>query len=68
MNALETLKEYWGYNSFRPMQENIVDEALAGRDVLAIMPTGGGKSVCFQVPALMKEGIAIVVTPGSLTA
>lgn len=63
MNALETLREYWGYDSFRPMQENIVDEALAGRDVLAIMPTGGGKSVCFQVPALMKEGIAIVVTP-----
>lgn len=63
MNALETLKEYWGYDSFRPMQEQIVGEALAGRDVLAILPTGGGKSVCFQVPALMKEGIAIVVTP-----
>ncbi len=63
MDALEILKEYWGYDSFRPMQEDIVNAALDGKDVLAILPTGGGKSVCFQVPALMKEGIAIVVTP-----
>ena len=63
MTAQETLKEYWGYDSFRPMQEDIVNTALEGRDVLAILPTGGGKSVCFQVPALMREGIAIVVTP-----
>ena len=63
MTAKETLKEYWGYDSFRPMQEDIINDALSGRDVLAIMPTGGGKSVCFQVPALMKEGIALVVTP-----
>ena len=63
MTPKETLKAYWGYESFRPMQERIIDEALAGRDVLAILPTGGGKSVCFQVPALMKEGIALVVTP-----
>lgn len=63
MNALEILKEYWGYDSFRPMQEDIVNAALDGKDVLAILPTGGGKSVCFQVPALMREGIAIVVTP-----
>ena len=60
---LEVLKKYWGYDSFRPKQEDIVRAALEGRDVLAILPTGGGKSVCFQVPALMKEGIAIVVTP-----
>ena len=60
---LEVLKEYWGYDSFRPMQEEIVNTALEGRDVLAILPTGGGKSVCFQVPALIREGIAIVVTP-----
>ena len=63
MTPKEILKEYWGYDSFRPKQEDIIGEALAGRDVLAIMPTGGGKSVCFQVPALMKPGIALVVTP-----
>ena len=63
VQPLEVLKEYWGYDSFRPMQENIVRTALEGRDVLAILPTGGGKSVCFQVPAMMREGIAIVVTP-----
>ena len=63
MTAQETLKEYWGYDSFRPKQEEIVSAALEGRDVLAILPTGGGKSVCFQVPGIMKEGIAIVVTP-----
>ena len=63
MTPKDILKEYWGYDSFRPKQEDIIGEALAGRDVLAIMPTGGGKSVCFQVPALMKPGIALVVTP-----
>ena len=60
---IDVLREYWGYDSFRPMQEDIVRTALEGRDVLAILPTGGGKSVCFQVPAMMREGIAIVVTP-----
>ena len=63
MTPVETLQKYWGYDSFRPKQEDIVRAALEGRDVLAILPTGGGKSVCFQVPAMMKEGIAIVVTP-----
>ena len=63
MTPLEILKEYWGYDSFRSKQEEIVNAALEDRDVLAILPTGGGKSVCFQVPALMREGIAIVVTP-----
>ena len=63
MTAQETLKEYWGYDSFRPKQEEIVEAALEGRDVLAILPTGGGKSVCFQVPGMMRDGIAIVVTP-----
>lgn len=62
-NPIDVLQEYWGYESFRPKQENIVNAALEGRDVLAILPTGGGKSVCFQVPAMMREGIAIVVTP-----
>ena len=63
MTALEVLKQYWGYEAFRPMQEEIIREALEDRDVLAILPTGGGKSVCFQVPALMREGIALVITP-----
>lgn len=63
LTPLDILSEYWGYDSFRPKQEDIVNAALDGRDVLAILPTGGGKSVCFQVPALMREGIAIVVTP-----
>ena len=63
MTPSEVLKKYWGYDSFRPKQEDIVRTALDGKDVLAILPTGGGKSVCFQVPALMREGIAIVVTP-----
>ena len=63
MRALEVLKQYWGYDAFRPMQEEIISAAAAGRDVLAILPTGGGKSVCFQIPALMREGLALVVTP-----
>ncbi|MBR0110552.1 MAG: RecQ family ATP-dependent DNA helicase [Bacteroidales bacterium] len=63
MTALETLKRFWGYETFRPMQEQIIESALAGKDVLAVLPTGGGKSVCFQVPALMSGGLALVVTP-----
>ncbi len=63
MEPIDILSEYWGYPSFRPMQEQIVRTALDGKDVLAILPTGGGKSVCFQVPALMRDGIALVITP-----
>ena len=63
MTAKEVLKEYWGYDAFRPMQEEIISAAVEGRDVLAILPTGGGKSICFQVPAMMKDGVALVVTP-----
>lgn len=63
MTPADVLKEYWGYDSFRPKQEDIVAAALDGKDVLAILPTGGGKSVCFQVPAMMRDGIALVVTP-----
>ena len=63
MTPKEILEKYWGYTSFRPMQEEIVTASLEGRDVLAILPTGGGKSVCFQVPALMRDGLALVVTP-----
>jgi ATP-dependent DNA helicase RecQ len=63
MTPVEILQEYWGYESFRSKQEEIVNAALDQRDVLALLPTGGGKSICFQVPAMMREGIAIVVTP-----
>ena len=59
----EILRKYWGYTSFRPKQEEIISSALAGEDVLAILPTGGGKSLCFQLPAMMRDGLAIVVSP-----
>ncbi len=59
----EILKRYWGYDSFRPKQEDIITSALDKKDTLAILPTGGGKSICFQVPSMATEGIALVVTP-----
>jgi len=59
----EILKRYWGYDQFRPLQEEIIQSVLSGNDTLALLPTGGGKSVCFQVPALMNEGICLVVSP-----
>ena len=63
MNVYEILKKYWGYDSFRPLQEDIVNAVLDGKDTLALLPTGGGKSVCFQVPAMAKDGLCLVVSP-----
>ena len=59
----DILSRYWGYPSFRPMQEDIVDSVIDGKDTLALLPTGGGKSICFQVPAMTLDGICIVITP-----
>ena len=57
------LKEYFGFASFRPLQEEIIRTALEGRDVFALLPTGGGKSLCFQLPALARPGLTVVVSP-----
>src|SRR5205809_6149205 len=66
MNAVDliaTLKKHFGYDEFRPLQREIIQDALAGRDVFVLMPTGGGKSLCFQLPALTRDGLTIVVSP-----
>jgi ATP-dependent DNA helicase, RecQ family len=59
----EILKKYWGFDTFRPLQEDIITSVLQGKDTLALLPTGGGKSICFQVPALAKDGLCLVISP-----
>src|SRR6202163_5099386 len=63
MDLPQTLKKHFGYAEFRPLQEEIIRDALAGRDVFALLPTGGGKSLCFQLPALARPGLTVVVSP-----
>ena len=60
---LQILKKYWGHEQFRPLQADIIDAVVAQKDVLALLPTGGGKSICFQVPALMQDGMCLVISP-----
>lgn len=60
---LSALQQYWGYTSFRPLQREAIDAVVAGRDSLLVLPTGGGKSLCFQVPALVRDGLALVISP-----
>ncbi|NND33065.1 MAG: ATP-dependent DNA helicase RecQ, partial [Saprospiraceae bacterium] len=62
-SPLNVLQNYWGYSSFRPLQAQIIDEVLLNKDIIALMPTGGGKSICFQVPALIREGLTLVISP-----
>ena len=59
----QILQQYWGHKAFRPLQEDIIQSVLEGKDTLAVLPTGGGKSICFQVPALLKDGLCLVVSP-----
>ena len=63
MQAVEVLQKYFGYPSFRPGQEAVIETILSGRDCLAIMPTGAGKSLCFQIPALLLQGLTLVISP-----
>src|SRR5256886_12560463 len=63
MDSAGALKQHFGFDAFRPLQAEIIADALAGRDVFALLPTGGGKSLCFQLPALIRDGLTVVVSP-----
>src|SRR5207244_4775536 len=63
MDVAGALKKHFGYDALRRLQEDIIRDSLAGRDVFALMPTGGGKSLCFQLPALLRDGLTVVVSP-----
>ena len=66
--ARATLERVWGHADFRGRQAEVVGEILAGRDVLAVLPTGGGKSVCYQIPAMLRPGLGLVVSPLNVTS
>ena len=59
----DILKTYWGFEQFRPKQEEIIQSVIEGKDTLALLPTGGGKSICFQIPSLLQDGLCLVVSP-----
>ena len=61
--AEEILKQYWGYETFRPQQLAVINAVIEGKDVLTLLPTGGGKSLCFQLPTLLQNGICVIISP-----